>query len=145
MYIGEISKPSVERSEIKPKPKLPVTSPVEAMLPVTDKVDLSSKAKRRYQEYQKKHQHKKNNNSHASHNETTQDNVEIDIDDLKSNLLLKHNAHSKGFEPPSNIDYSYLVTTEHEIVVSSKSPSEIKIVDETDERSAMQTHIDLNA
>jgi len=145
MYIGEISKPSVERSEIKSKPKLPVTSPVEAVPPVTDRIDLSSKAKRRYQEFQKKHQNKKNNNTRTSQIEDTQ---EIDNDAQSPINLLNQNAQTKGFEPPPNIDYSYLLVAEHGSVSNSQPLTERQMNNETDEpdkTSAIQTHIDINA
>jgi len=145
MYIGEISKPSVERSEIKPKPKLPLASPVEAMPPVTDKIDLSSKAKRRYQEYQKKHKNKQSNDSVSSQNDTSLASTEIDYEVLVPSHRLNHSLYAKRFEPPPNIDYSYLLMQEKQPVANAQTPTEIKKEPETDKPSLVQTHIDLNA
>jgi len=134
MNIGEISKPSVDRSEIKPKPKLPITSQVDLVPAVTDQVDLSSKARRRYQEYMRKRQQQKAATIQLSTPSQAEEMLDL-------NLSVNH---SQSFKPPPNIDYGYLVSTEQERVFDANSRKEIASADPTENAKSLTIHIDLN-
>ncbi len=131
MNIGEISKPSVERSEIKAKPKLPLTSPVEATPPISDKLDLSDAARRRYKEYQKK-----------SKQEPRQDEASLQVSELESTSD-KPLETSSIFRSPPDIDYSYLVAPETDS--TSDAFVAIQLEEDYPNSDAQKSHIDLNA
>jgi len=55
MNIGEISKPTVDRSQIKKSLKVKLTDPVGSSDAVSDLVELSEESRYKYQKEQSKH------------------------------------------------------------------------------------------
>ncbi len=60
MYIGEVSKPTVERTELKKKQGIPATAAVEPTKAVGDLVKLSDESKEQYEKDQEEHKKNKN-------------------------------------------------------------------------------------
>ena len=80
MNIGEISKPTANAQELKKSVKVNATSAIEPVALLGEQLDISVKAKERYQQYKKKHKKPKNTDQEKTTNKDGESStVHIDI------------------------------------------------------------------